>query len=251
MDTEALAEKVAIVTGSGRGVGRGIALALSSQGASVVVCGRTPEKLHGTVAEITARGGTAIAVPCDVTDGADIARLVDQTIGRFGTIDILVNNAQSNHTLGRLLEIDPTEFAAGFQSGPMATLRLMRECHPHLRGGGVIVNLGTAASLRPDPIGYGCYGAIKEAIRALSRAAAVEWGPDGIRVHVVVPLSGLEDWAAERPEESKAFFATIPLGRIGSAEHDIGRTVAFLCGPDSAYMTGNSILVDGGQAFLR
>jgi NAD(P)-dependent dehydrogenase (short-subunit alcohol dehydrogenase family) len=133
----------------------------------------------------------------------------------------------------------------------LATFRLMQACYEHLRGGGVVVNLGTGASLRPDPIGYGCYGAVKEASRALSRAAAVEWGAEGIRVHCIVPLSGLEAWAAERPEESQAFFKTIPLQRVGHAERDIGRAVVFLCGPDSGYMTGNTILIDGGHSFLR
>lgn len=246
-----LASKVAIVTGSGRGVGKGIALALAAQGASIAVCGRTPETLEETVAEIVRRGGDAFATVADVTQPAHIARLVGATVERYGTVDILVNNAQASHGLGRLLEVDDATFEGGFRSGPLATLRLMQACHSYLRGGGVIVNLGTAASLRPDPIGYGCYGAVKEAIRALSRAAAVEWGPEGIRVHVVVPLSGLDAWAAERPEEAKAFFATIPLGRVGAAEADIGRAVAFLCGPDSGYMTGNTILLDGGQAFLR
>jgi NAD(P)-dependent dehydrogenase (short-subunit alcohol dehydrogenase family) len=128
---------------------------------------------------------------------------------------------------------------------------MMRACFPYLRGGGVIVNLGTGASLRADPVGYGAYGAIKEGIRALSRSAAFEWGKDGVRVHTIVPLSGLDAWAEAYPEQAKAFFATVPLGRVGDAERDVGRVVVFLCGPDSGYMTGNTICIDGGQAFLR
>jgi NAD(P)-dependent dehydrogenase (short-subunit alcohol dehydrogenase family) len=248
---QTLSGRVAIVTGSGRGVGRGIALALASAGAAVTVCGRTPETLDDTVAEIDRRGGRATAVRCDVTDPAQIDRLVATTLDAFGGIDILVNNAQDSKAIGPLLDVDPTEFEQGFASGPLATLRMMRACHPHLRGDGVVVNLGTAASLRPDPIEYGCYGANKEAIRALSRAAAVEWAADGIRVHVIVPLAGLERFQRERPDEARAFIASIPLGRIGDAERDIGRAVVFLCGPDSGYMTGNTLLIDGGQAFLR
>lgn len=186
-----------------------------------------------------------------MTDPDDIQRLVSTTVNEFGGIQILINNAQDSKAVGRLVDVDPDDFIKGFASGPLATLRLMRACHPHLSGDGVVVNLGTSASLRPDPVGYGCYGAVKEAIRALSRSAAVEWASDGIRVHVVVPLSGLERFQRERPEEAKAFIASIPLGRIGDAERDIGRAVVFLCGPDSGYMTGNTMLVDGGQAFLR
>jgi NAD(P)-dependent dehydrogenase (short-subunit alcohol dehydrogenase family) len=244
--------KVAIVTGSGRSLGRGIALALASEGASVVVCGRTPELLDDTAKEIAGRGGRSIAVPCDVSRADSVADLVSRSVDAFGTIDILVNNAQSSHCSDTLLvDVDDEEFEAGFRSGPLATLRMMRACHPYLCGGGVIINLGTGASLRPDPVGYGAYGAIKEGIRALSRSAACEWGKDGIRVHTIVPLAGLDAWAEAYPEQARAYFATIPLGRVGDAERDVGRVVVFLCGPDSGYMTGNTICVDGGQAFLH
>jgi NAD(P)-dependent dehydrogenase (short-subunit alcohol dehydrogenase family) len=129
----------------------------------------------------------------------------------------------------------------------------MVACRPYLREGGVIVNLGTGASFRPDPMGYGAYAAVKEATRALTRAAACEWGPEGIRVVTIVPLASsdaLEGWAAARPEEASAFFATVPLGRAGDCESDIGRAVVFLCGPDARYITGTTLTIDGGQAFL-
>ena len=245
--------KVAIVTGSGGGVGRGIALALAAEGASIVVCGRTPETLAETAGLIDKRGGNAITSVCDVMEADQVEALVAYTVDELGTVDILVNNAQIV-PLGHLLEVTDDNFEAGWRSGPLASFRLMRACHPYLRDGGVIVNLATSASFRPDPIGYGCYAAVKEAIRALTRAAAVEWGSDGIRVHAIVPLSSspaFEGWSTDRPEEFEAFRATVPLGRIGDPEADIGRTVVFLCGPDSAYITGGTLLVDGGQAFLR
>jgi NAD(P)-dependent dehydrogenase (short-subunit alcohol dehydrogenase family) len=245
--------KVAIVTGSGRGVGQGIALALASEGASIVVCGRTPETLAETIELIDKRGGRSTSLVCDVMEADQIEALVQYTVDEFGTVDILINNAQVV-PLGRLLDVTDDSFEMGWQSGPLASFRLMRACHPYFRGGGVVVNLATSASLRPDPVGYGCYAAVKEAIRALTRAAAVEWGPEGIRVHAIIPLAsspGFEWWAADRPEEFEAFRATVPLGRIGDPEADIGRTVVFLCGPDSAYITGGTLLVDGGQGFLR
>jgi NAD(P)-dependent dehydrogenase (short-subunit alcohol dehydrogenase family) len=251
--TGILQDKVAIVTGSGRGLGQGLALALADEGARIMVCGRTADTVAETVTRIEDRGGKAISMVSDVTDAEQIAALVQRTADEFGQLDILINNAQIV-PLGRLLEVDDADFDAGWRSGPLATFRLMRACHPYLRGGGVIVNMGTGASLRPDPIGYGTYAAVKEAIRALTRAAAVEWGADGIRVHAIVPLassSAFEWWASERPEEFEAFRATVPLGRIGDPETDVGRAVVFLCGPDSGYMTGNTLLIDGGQAFLR
>jgi meso-butanediol dehydrogenase/(S,S)-butanediol dehydrogenase/diacetyl reductase len=245
--------KVAIVTGAGQGVGRGIALALAGEGASIVVAGRTLAKCEDTVAELARRGQRGIAVLADVEEAADCDALVARTVDELGTVDILVNNAQ-DVPLGRLLDVTDEAAESAWRSGPLATLRLMRACHPHLRGGGVVVNLGTAASLRPDPVGYGAYAAVKEAIRAMSRAAACEWGPDGIRVHVVVPLSsspGMDAWRAAVPEEYEAFMTTVPLGRLGDPEADIGKAVVFLCSDDSSYITGQTLIVDGGQAFLR
>jgi NAD(P)-dependent dehydrogenase (short-subunit alcohol dehydrogenase family) len=251
---ETLAGKVAIVTGGGRGVGQGIALALAAEGASVIISGRTQEKLDETVATIGSRGGTAIGVVSDVTDADAITALVQTAVDRFGTVDILVNNAQDSHGLGQLLAVDGDTFLGGFVSGPLATLRFMQACHPYLNGGGVIINFGTGASLRPDPVGLGCYSAVKEATSALTRAAAVEWGRDGIRVHTIVPAStspAMDEWTENYPEQSAAFFASIPLQRLGDPEDDIGRAVAWLCSDDSRYITGNTICIDGGQAFLR
>ena len=139
-------------------------------------------------------------------------------------------------------------------SGPLASLRLMRACYPYLKGDGVVINLGTAASLRQDLGGYGAYAAVKEATRSLTRAAACEWGMDGIRVNCIIPLAmskAMEGWIAARPEESAAFLATVPMRRAGDCEADIGRAVAQICGPAFGFVTGQTIALDGGQAFLR
>jgi meso-butanediol dehydrogenase / (S,S)-butanediol dehydrogenase / diacetyl reductase len=245
--------KVAMVTGAGQGVGRGIALALAGEGARVVVAGRTEGKLLSTCAEIEQRGGSAVPVLCDVMIAEDITRCVQSAVDAFGTIDILINNAQVV-PLGRLLDVSEEHYLEGMDSGPLATLRFMKACHPHLRDGGVIVNMGSSSAIRWDPIGYGAYTAAKEAIRALTRAAACEWGVDGIRVNCVLPLAmspAMDGWIASRPEEANAFFQTIPLGYVGDCELDIGRAVVFLCGPDSRYLTGHSMPLDGGQAFMR
>ena len=245
--------KSALVTGAGQGVGRGIALALAAEGARIAVAGRTESKLHEVCAEIRARGAEAVPVVCDVMQAADIERCVQETVAAFGTVDILVNNAQVV-PLGPLLGITEEQYQQGMDSGPLATLRFMRACHTYLKNGGSIVNLGSAAAIRWDPIGYGAYAAAKEAIRALSRAAACEWGPDGIRVNCILPLArspALDGWITARPEEAEAFFRTIPLGYVGDCELDIGRAVVFLCSEDARYLTGHSIPLDGGQAFMR
>ena len=247
-----LSGKVALVTGAGQGVGQGIALALAAAGASVVVSGRTAAKLEGTCELIAGRGGTAHAVAGNVKDSASLAATVEAAVARFGGIDILVNNAQEV-PLGLLLEVSDAAFTAGFESGPLATLRLMKLVHPHMvaRGGGTIVNLASSAGVRWDMAGYGAYGAVKQAIRALTRAAASEWGRAGIRVLAIAPHAespGLKWWVENNPEEAEAFFRTIPLGRIGKLEEDIGRAVVALCGSDLAYLTGATIPLDGGQA---
>jgi NAD(P)-dependent dehydrogenase (short-subunit alcohol dehydrogenase family) len=250
--------KVAIVTGAGQGVGQGIAFALAGEGCSIAVAGRTASKLRATCEEIERRYGRqgvrAIPIPCDVCQAEDIDRCVATTARELGRIDILVNNAQVV-PLGRLLDVTDAAFQAGWDSGPLATLRFMRACHGHLvRTHGSIVNLGSSASLRWDMAGYGAYAAVKEAIRSLTRAAAAEWGPEGIRVNAILPLAlspGMEGWVSARPEESRAFLSTVPLGRVGDCEKDIGRAVVFLVGPDAGYVTGASLLLDGGQAFLR
>jgi meso-butanediol dehydrogenase/(S,S)-butanediol dehydrogenase/diacetyl reductase len=248
----ALRGKTAIVTGAGQGVGRGVALALSAEGAAVMLMGRTAAKVESVAAEIVARGGRASSVSGDVKQAADIEHCVAATLDEFGSIDILVNNAQEV-PLGHLLDVTDAAFLAGWESGPLATLRFMRLCHPHLKGGGAVVNMGSRAGIRPDPVRRGAYAAVKEAIRALTRAAAMEWAADGIRVNAILPYAmspALEQLAAERPDEFDVTRRAIPLQRIGDPETDIGRAVVFLVSPDSGYITGATIPVDGGNAFL-
>ena len=248
-----LQDKVAIVTGSGQGVGRGIALALAAEGAAVVLMGRTGAKVERVAAEIAARGGSALPIEGDVTRIEDIDSTLATTIEAFGQLDILVNNAQHIHR-GPLLETSDRVAQVSWESGPLATLRFMRAAHPHLKGGGVIVNLGSRVGVRPDPMGFGVYAAAKEAIRALSRTAAMEWGADGIRVVVILPFATSPELERMQPEDPEGYARTrdaTALGRVGDPEIDIGRAVAFLAGPDGGYITGTSIALDGGKSFVR
>jgi meso-butanediol dehydrogenase / (S,S)-butanediol dehydrogenase / diacetyl reductase len=248
-----LVGKTAIVTGGGTGVGRGIALALASERANVVVCGRTAGPLNETCGAIRERGGLALAVTCDIGVAQQLEHLVDATVRAFGTIDILVNNAmQVPH--GALLEISEETIDAAWRSGPLGALRLMRLCHPHLRDGGVIVNVSSGAALEGSAPHRGVYGATKAALNSISRAAAVEWGPDGIRVNVIMPFARTDAVARfleNEPEFAGQVIARIPLRRVGDPEDDIGRAVVFLCGPDAGYITGTTLPIDGGSAFLR
>jgi NAD(P)-dependent dehydrogenase (short-subunit alcohol dehydrogenase family) len=244
--------KVALVTGAGQGVGQGIAFALARHGAVVAVTGRTLGKLEHTCREIESRGGRALPIQLDVKDGAALEACVRRVVETCGGIQILVNNAQEV-PLGTLHHVTEASLQAGWESGPLATFRLMRLCHPHLKGDGCIVNLASTAARRWDASGYGAYAAVKEAIRAISRAAASEWGQDGIRTNVVLPHAkspGLVAWTEHNPEEAAAFVATIPMKRIGECEQDIGEFVAFLCSDAARYVSGQSIAVDGGQAYV-
>jgi NAD(P)-dependent dehydrogenase (short-subunit alcohol dehydrogenase family) len=252
MSSGALTGKVALVTGGGQGVGRGIALALAKAGAAVAVAGRTVTKVEAVAQEIADAGGRAAAFGSDVKEPASLLALVESVVSTLGGIDILVNNAQEV-PLGPLLSVEDDAFEAGFVSGPLASFRLMKACHPHLKrtGEGVIINLATSAAVRWDMAGYGAYAAVKQATRALTRAAASEWGADGIRALTVAPHAdspALQGWIDARPDEAEAFFRTIPLRRIGRCEEDIGRAVAALCGPEMGYLTGATVPLDGGQA---
>lgn len=247
-----LEKRTALVTGAGQGVGQGIAFALAVNGARVAVSGRTLEKLETTCAEITRRGGEALAIACNVKSRESLENCVQEVLAAFGGINILVNNAQEVPN-GKLLDVGDDAFEAGWQSGPLATMRLMKLCYPHLKGDGCIINLASSATKRWDMSGYGCYAAVKEAIRSLSRAAACEWGPDNIRTNVILPHAkspGLEWWINKNPEEAEEFFAQIPLRRVGECEADIGNFVAMLCSEQSRYVNGQSIGLDGGQAYL-
>lgn len=244
--------KIALVTGAGQGVGQGIALALAAEGARLAVTGRTLEKLETTCSLIADRGGEAVPVVCEVKSAESLAACVDTVVGHFGGLQILVNNAQEV-PLGTLDQVTDEAFTAGFESGPLATMRMMKLCYPHLKGDGCIVNLGSSSAKRWDMTGYGAYAATKEAIRSISRAAACEWGADGIRTNVILPHAkspGLAWWIENKPEEAAEFIASIPQKRVGECEEDIGRFVALLCSEGSAYINGQSIAVDGGQALI-
>lgn len=247
-----LAGKVALVTGAGQGVGQGIALALASERVDIAVAGRTRAKLERTCELVRDRGAKAEPFEIDVLRTEEIPGVVETVVETFGGVDILVNNAYSG-SYGPLLELTDRAFQKGFVSGPFAAFAFMKACHPHMkrRGGGDIVNLVTSAMVRWDLGTYGAYAAAKQALRSLTRTAAVEWGADGIRANAIAPHAlspGLARWTESNPEEAAEFVRAIPLGRIGDCEQDIGRAVAALVGSDMRYLTGATIPLDGGQA---
>ncbi|MBV8924910.1 MAG: SDR family oxidoreductase [Bradyrhizobium sp.] len=251
--------KVAIVTGAGRGIGRGIAVEFAREGARVVVASRSQSTVDRTVAEIRAEGGMAIGVVCDVGELADVQRTVAETIKEFNSIDILVNNAQSFGTaeepapspvLTPLQDFRDGEWDRTFVTGPTATYWFMKAAFPYLKasGQGRVINMGSHWG-QIGFAGAAAYDAAKEAIRGLSRVAAREWGQYGITVNVINPMietDALHSFADKNPEASRAGLAVLPLRRYGDIYKDGGRVAVFLAGPDSAYLTGMTFQVDGG-----
>ena len=250
---DSLEGKVAIVTGAGQGVGKGAAVALASAGARVVMSSRTVSKVEAGAAEIEAAGGQAIALECDVTVPEHIDRCINVALEAFGAIDVLVN-AADDQRLVPFLDITEDDMLAGWRTGIMGTLRFIQGCVPHMRErGGAIVNMASGAGPMAAA-GMGPYASAKEALRTLSRVAAVELGPLGIRVNVVCPWAwapSFEEWADEEPGRLDGLLATNPLGRVGDPVLDVGSAIAFLCGPESRYITGTTLMIDGGQTYLR
>lgn len=248
-----LAGRRALVTGGGQGVGRGIALALAAEGAELALLGRTAAKLEAVAGEIVARGSRAVTIVADLCDPDELGRAAQEAASRLGGLDILVNNAVV-YSYGRLLDVTPEAIEAAWQSGPRASLLLMRACHDALAdGGGVIVNLGSGASHLWDPSGLGVYAATKAAVVSLTRTAAVEWAADAIRAYCVMPAAegpAHQAWKKLDPEGYEATLAKVPLRRFGDAERDVGRVVAFLCSDDAAYTTGMVVPVDGGSTWI-
>ncbi|MBG0857133.1 SDR family oxidoreductase [Streptomyces spinoverrucosus] len=247
-----LSGRAALVTGGGQGVGRGIALALAAEGAAVVITGRTESTLKDAADEITGRGGRVHTVVGDVGEREDVDRMVAETVREFGRLDVLVNNAQSS--VRRPLEqtsYDDVELA--YRSGPLATFHAMRSALPHLKSSrGSVVNLGSSAAVQGE-VSFAAYAMAKEAIRGLTRVAAREWGPYGIRVNVVCPAAlspAAEEFFAAHPEKAERVLSAIPLGRMGDPQADIGRAVAALVSDDMAYLTGATLMLEGGRTLI-
>lgn len=239
---------VAIVTGGGQGVGRGIALALASAGARVAVAGRTLEKCKRTLGEIEAAGGEGMALACNVASRAEVDALVGDVMAQWGRLDVLVNNAHTSRPLTPLADTTDEDMTLAF-AGFHGAFYAMQAALPHLsERGGSVINLGSVAGIRGDA-GFAAYAAAKEAVRAVSRSAAREWGGHGIRVNVVCPFSdspGVDYMIRKQPGFIDELTAQTTLGRLGSSENDVGRTVAFLASEAGSYITGQTLNIDGG-----
>jgi NAD(P)-dependent dehydrogenase (short-subunit alcohol dehydrogenase family) len=244
--------RVVILTGSGQGIGRGMALHLGRHGARVVVADWKAHRVERVVAELNGLGVDALGVECNILDRSSIDATVAATVETYGRVDALINNA---HTFTAKASIeDVSEDDLDLNQGTVkGTLAGMQAVYPHMkeRGWGRIVNFVSAAGIT-GMAGYGAYNASKEAIRALTRTAAREWGRDGIVVNAIAPgaASKRGQEAAARDEDGyRVFLRDHPMGRQGDPETDIGPVALFLCSDACRFLTGQTLMVDGG-AFL-
>lgn len=249
-ETQDLRGRTALVTGAGRGLGRAIARALAQRGADLLLVGRTAETLEDARAEVARDTGVRVEhlvgdVKLPETAQAAVARAHDL----LGPVTILINNAQEI-AVGTLLTLTRDDFTATWESGPMAALEFMKAAHKDLCGDGVVINLLSGAGIRWDMDTLGAYGAAKQALGAITRTAACEWGPLGIRVLGVMPNAVTDTWHSfetNYPDSAQDMVNRIPLRRMGSAD-DVARMIALLCTPNASYMTGSVVKIDGGLA---
>ena len=244
-----LRDKVAIVTGSSRGIGRGIADRLAAEGARVVVNGRQQATIDPVAEALRGAGGEAIAVAADVGLAGDVERLFDATLDAFGGVDILVNNAAWASPTAHFLEMDEAHWDTVIQSNLKSVfLCCSRAAHSMVDQGraGSIVNISSFAAARAHRQ-MAAYDATKGGMEAFTRTIALDLAPFGIRVNVVGPGAiHTEEYQAEGEEGRRKRGETVPLGRVGYPE-DVAGAVAFLASDDASYITGQKLYVDGGM----
>jgi NAD(P)-dependent dehydrogenase (short-subunit alcohol dehydrogenase family) len=247
-----LAGKMALVTGGGTGIGRAVALAFAREGAKVAVAGRRIEKLQEVVAEIEGKGGTALAIGCDVSVGKDAERAIAETAKKFGGMNLLVNNAGALHvaTVDGTSEEEWDRVMTVNVKGPFL---MSRAALPQFRkvGGGVIVNVGSVLGLIAMK-DRAAYCASKGGVTMLTKAMAVDHAHENVRVNCICPslvetelVKELFYGDAQRDAVRQGRIATIPLGRTGQPL-DVAELAVFLASEESSWLTGAAIPLDGG-----
>jgi 2-deoxy-D-gluconate 3-dehydrogenase len=242
--------KVAVVTGAGRGIGRAIAVAMASAGADVALASRTEPELATVAEEIRGLGRSALVVRTDASVEAEMAALIERTVAELGALDVMVNNAGVAPFLATFLDTrsDGFEkhFGINFWSAVYGTRtagRIMVE-----QGSGCVLNLASIDAFMIEPeLSY--YGAAKAAIVNLTRSTALEWAASGVRVNALAPGwidTPMNEAEHNDPEAEAKILSAIPMGRWGRPE-EIAAAAVFLCSPAATFITGETLIIDGGQ----
>ena len=243
-----LEDRVAVITGAGEGIGRGIASAFVKEGAKVVIAEINAELGNAAVSEL---GDNAIFVETDVSVKEDNERMVGAAVDQWGTLDILVNNAWSGGVISRVESKSPELMEHGLNVGFLGPLWAMVAAHPIMKeqSYGRIVNLCSLNGVNAH-MGTVEYNSAKEALRSATRTAAREWAPLGITANIICPAAKSASFfrvMSQFPELIAAADAANPMGRMGDCEEDIGPVAVFLASEGSSYVTGNTIFADGGS----
>jgi NAD(P)-dependent dehydrogenase (short-subunit alcohol dehydrogenase family) len=247
-------DKVVLVTGAGTGIGQVIAVRFAREGARVVLSGRRKERLDDTRARIADAGGEAVAVDGDVAEEASANRMVDEAVGRWGRLDVVVNNAGTITSRTAAAETPPEDWDRMMATNVRGVFLVCRRAIPIMgdQGGGAIVNIASVAGHRGQPANS-AYSTTKGAVLNLTRSLAVDYGSRGIRVNAVSPslvetemartrLRPGEDW---NDRAAREWIPNYPLGRLGRPD-DIAGAVLFLASDDASWISGIDLVVDGG-----
>ena len=241
--------RTAIVTGSSRGIGRAIAELLSAEGARVALVARSADTLDEVAAAIRAIGGAALTIPADVTAPDAGERIVAATLAEFGSVDVLVNNAGGNSFMAPIADLRASGWDKALALNLGSAIRLIQAALPALvaSGHGSIVNVSSVTALRAAPL-LGAYGAAKAALVSATQTLAVELGTQPVRVNALVPgwiATDLTDFLRHDETLEGSVLDRVPMGRWGTPE-EIAQAALFLASDRSSFMTGQSLVVDGG-----
>jgi dehydrogenase/reductase SDR family protein 4 len=245
-----LKDKVAIVTGASRGIGKSMAEVFAQEGATVVICGRKQNTLDGVAAELQGLAGRIVPMACHVGKIEELQRLVDTTTREFGGIDILVNNAATNIAQGPAIEMDDAQFDKMVEVNLKSMYRAVRLVAPGMcqRGSGSIINIASIAGLRPQFHGL-LYSMTKAAMIMMTQSYAVELGPQGVRVNAIAPgliQTVLSEYYWKDESRLQSAMSHQPIRHLGQPP-EISEVALMLASDASSYLTGQTIVVDGGR----